>query len=63
MAEMYSSYWVNFVNTGDPNGNGLPMWQPFAADRPVTMTIGRTSGPIPLAEPQRLEWYRALLDP
>ena len=21
-----SSYWANFIKTGDPNGDGLPYW-------------------------------------
>lgn len=24
-----SSYWLNFIRKGDPNGNGLPPWKPF----------------------------------
>lgn len=62
VAELVSSYWVNFVNTGDPNGPGMPTWKPFAADQPVTMGIGIAPGPLAVAEASRLSWYQALMD-
>jgi carboxylesterase type B len=26
LADQMSSYWVNFISKGDPNGSGLPQW-------------------------------------
>jgi para-nitrobenzyl esterase len=32
LADMISSYWVNFAKTGDPNGKNLPAWAPIKDD-------------------------------
>lgn len=28
LADQINSYWCNFVKSGDPNGEGLPLWRP-----------------------------------
>src|ERR1035441_576666 len=40
IADVMSSYWVNFIRTGDPNGKGLAHW-PAIGERPeTTMELG-----------------------
>jgi para-nitrobenzyl esterase len=48
IADMMSSYWANFAASGDPNGKGLPRWEPVG-DRPEVMEVGDKTGPVPLA--------------
>jgi len=31
LAAIMSSYWANFAKTGNPNGKGLPFWEPYNA--------------------------------
>lgn len=37
-------YWANFAKTGDPNGAGLPIWEPYTAANRRTMNLGETIG-------------------
>lgn len=37
LAEKMSGAWINFARTGDPNGSGLPQWEPYTAEKGATM--------------------------
>jgi para-nitrobenzyl esterase len=40
LAAKMSDYWVNFAATGDPNGDGLPLWFSFEPDSEFYLEIG-----------------------
>jgi para-nitrobenzyl esterase len=52
LADMMSSYWVNFAKTGDPNGAGLAHWPAFSAthDRGIELGAQVKSGTMPPTE-------------
>lgn len=57
-ADVISSYWANFVATGNPNGQGLPVWTPYNPQSPTTMEIGDNCRPIPVASTARLDFWK-----
>ena len=42
LADVMSTYWVNFARTGDPNDGEAPRWPPFEAGRGAGMLLGDT---------------------
>ena len=32
VADVMQTYWINFIKTGNPNGGGLPEWEPYSAE-------------------------------
>jgi len=39
MASLVFRYWVNFIKTGSPNGDGLPRWAPFNSKKEIIMVF------------------------
>lgn len=42
LAEVMSSYWVNLITTGNPNGKGLPQWPAYTLTDKKIMDLGVT---------------------
>ena len=58
LADMMSSYWVNFIATGDPNGKGLPQWQAYSAKNDSqAMVFGDTVQFGPQIDAPRLAFF------
>ena len=61
IAETMSSYWTNFIATGDPNGNELPKWPAFKETPPETMELGDSMGLRPIVSREKFEALKKLL--
>jgi carboxylesterase type B len=61
LSDQMSSYWANFIATGDPNGKGLPAWQPYNAKKndSQAMVFGDASQFGPHIEAARMKFFDA----
>ena len=44
LSDLISAYWVNFARSGDPNGPGLPAWNPYDVSTRSAMILGHAPG-------------------
>jgi para-nitrobenzyl esterase len=56
LAETISSYWVNFVKNGNPNGTDLPEWPAFNTTNNQVMYLGEQPMAKPLDDKPALEF-------
>jgi para-nitrobenzyl esterase len=47
LAQLASSYWVNFIKTGDPNGSGLPSWPSHRGAEAPVMALDASAAAAP----------------
>jgi carboxylesterase 2/para-nitrobenzyl esterase len=57
IARTLSTYWLNFLDSGDPNGPGLPRWPAFTPGAGTVMELGAHFGPVPVADPARTAFW------
>ena len=60
LADQMSSYWVNFIMKGDPNGNGLAKWPEFKdLSKSTVMVFADMPQAEPTAPAAKLSFYSA----
>ncbi len=61
LAKIMSSYWVNFIKTGNPNGQNLPIWPAYTTENQEIMWIDHGATSKPLTNPEQLSTLRSAL--
>ena len=64
MAQMFHSYFANFAKSGDPNGEGLPIWSQYDPTKPDLMMFTLDDGAVMEADPwkERLDLVELAVD-
>ena len=61
LARVMSTYWANFIKTGNPNGKNLPQWPVYRTDTRSILVLGDQVGAQPLPDAARLNFLLGLM--
>lgn len=53
LARIMNSYWANFAKTGNPNGNGLPVWPLYDTQKEQILDIEFDGKPVVRPDPRK----------
>jgi para-nitrobenzyl esterase len=59
VAAVMQAYWVNFINTGTPNGGALPQWTAFDPAQNNVMALGAAPHMRPIADAAKAKAFTA----
>jgi len=62
LADMMSSYWVNFATKGDPNGKGLPDWPAYREKSDLALELGADTHPVSDLHKAQLDFFDEYFD-
>ena len=60
LADAISSYWVNFVKTGNPNARGLPSWPEFKGPNGPVLKLADPIAEAPMPSTEHLSVFDAI---
>ena len=61
LATTMSTFWANFIKTGNPNGKGLPPWPAYSTNDKQMMSLGEKNQAQPLADAASLDFLLGLM--
>ena len=54
LSSQMTAFWTNFAKTGDPNGEGLPLWPEYSAADDIVMELKENPSPAPVPQTEQL---------
>lgn len=57
LASEMSTYWLNFIKTGNPNASGKQAWPAFRNNDQMVMVLDAQTMALPMPGRNRLEWW------